>query len=92
MTQVLNFVRTNPYNQSDFYNWGRTLDINNYSYTNYIELSCDLSKREGIINIVINNGINKQQKLQTNPEVYIPISNFKYNLFDSHYSNIILLK
>jgi hypothetical protein len=92
MIQVLNNVKTNPHNHSQLYTWGRTLDINN-SYTNYSQLSCNLVGREGIINIVINNGINNQPQpqIQTNPEVYKPISYFRYNLFDSHYSNIILL-
>ena len=91
MAQVVQYFQTNPHNDSDFYRWGRTLDVNtNGSYTNYVQLNCDLNNREGIINILINNGENKQPQPHTNPETYKPISEFKYNLFDSHYSNIIL--
>ena len=91
MEQVLNNFKTNPYNSNPFYNWGRTIDtITNGSYTNYAQLACGLESREGIINILLNNGENRQQHTHTNPETYRPVSDFKYNLFDSNYSNIIL--
>jgi hypothetical protein len=91
MAQVLANFKTNPHNPAPFYRWGRTVDVdNNGSYTNYVQLSCHLQNREGIINVLINNGENRPQQNQTNPETYKVISDFKYNLFDSHYSNIIL--
>jgi hypothetical protein len=91
MAQVIQHFQINPHNASPFYQWGRTLDIDtNGSYTNYFKISCELGNREGIINVLINNGENRQPQIQTNPETFKPISEFKYNLFDSHYSNIIL--
>ena len=91
MAQVLTNLKTNPHNSALFYKWGRTVDINtNGSLTNYVQLSCNLQNREGIINILINNGENTPQQIQTNPETFRVMTDFKYNLFDSHYSNIIL--
>jgi len=91
MAQVLNNLKTNPHNTAPFYNWGRTVDnATNGSYTNYSQIKCDLGARDGIVNILINNGENAPLQPHINPETYRPISDFKYNLFDSNYSNIIL--
>ena len=89
--QVISSFIVNPHKNDDFYKWGRTIDVNtNDSFTNYFQLHCELGEREGIVNVVINRGKNPIQTIHTNPETFRPKSNFKNNLFDSHYSKIIL--
>ena len=92
---ILNNLMSNPNVTNDpnnYFIFGRTIDqITNGSYKNYIELSCNIGNREGIINVLINYGENPQQQVQSNPGIFRPNSEFKYNLFDSHYSNIIII-
>lgn len=92
---ILNNLVSNPNIQNDpnhYYKFGRTVDpIVNGSYKNYIELACNMNNREGIINILLNYGENLQPHIHSNPGIYRPNSEFKYNLFDSHYSNIVII-
>jgi hypothetical protein len=94
MNQIIDIYNQylNPHNPDAFYRFGRTVDtVTNGSIKNFMQLACNLQGREGIINVVINNGMNAPQVVHQNPEVYKTVSEFKYNLFDSHYTNIVLI-
>ena len=89
MIKVLNNCTTNPHNSDEKYNWGRTINKNNL-YKHYNEINCNLTQREGIINILLNNNNNNKQQIITRQK--LPhINLFKYNLFNSQYTNIIIL-
>jgi hypothetical protein len=92
---VLNSFMPNPNVVNDpdqFFKFGRTVDqLTNGSYKNYNQMACRIHDREGIINVLINYGKNPPPIIHSNPGIYRPNSEFKYNLFDSHYTNIVLI-
>ena len=73
------------------FKFGRTVQISSSQYKIYIQIACDTNNREGIINILLNNGERKQKTTHINPNIYRPKSEFKYNLFDSSYSSIFII-
>ena len=76
----------------DLFSFGRTVQSNSAQYRNFIEIACNIQNREGIINILLNNGEPTERKLYINPNIYRPQSEFKYNLFDSRESNIFIIE
>ena len=92
-------ILNNTYTSSSNSNkeWGRTFNTNISSPNNIIyhpltELSCNLQHSNSIINVVINMGQQRQAIKMSNPEVYYPQNKFKYNLFDSYNSTVIIIQ
>jgi hypothetical protein len=68
--------------------WGRTqTDDNTFNntvsephiYKSLIEYNCNLSSREGIINVIVERQLKNNLTPKYNPEIYYPKNSFKYN-------------
>lgn len=71
--------------------WGRTVIDNKIGRNKFIDYGkCELQNRDGIISVLIDHGNYISINAEVDPNVYIPGNNFKYNIFDSYYSTIIL--